>query len=106
MSRLRPTLEPGGDSPVVKDGTAYLLIYRSIQAESGGLLHGVLRNKRGQVCSIGRFFNAHPQHALPGGLIDEVAAVNDSMPAKTMAQRKRSVMKWLRWRMGELGLQP
>ena len=109
MSKLRPTLTTRltltiGYCP--SGGTLYLLIYRSIIGKGGGLLHGKLRNHRGQACSVGRYFNDHPGTTLPTRVVDEVASVNDSMPTKTMAQRKRAMLRWLRWRMGKEGLRP
>lgn len=105
MSKFRPTLSSNSTCPCLRDGTAYLTIYRSVQ-RAFGLLHGELENAEGQACAIGHFFKGHPGNALPNSLIDEVAAVNDSLPERTMRQRKRAVLKWLRWRMGQLGLQP
>lgn len=67
-----------------------------------GLLHGKLEAK-GAYCSIGSYFHVNGKTALPGALIDEVAAVNDSMPTLTPIQRKKRMMQWLKWRLADVG---
>lgn len=74
MSALRPTLKDADPrTPVMCDGTAYLLIYRAVQ-DAPGLLHGKLHDD-GNRCAIGHYFDRHHRTALPSALIDEVAAV-------------------------------
>lgn len=98
---LRPTLTDS-NMPCMKNGTAYLLIYRAV-ADAKGLVHGHLHDGR-ESCAIGSYFNQHRNTSLPNALINEVAAVNDSLPTKTPLQRKRAVMKWLRWRLNQLDM--
>lgn len=87
----------------MKGGTALLLIYKAVQA-APGLIHGRLHNERGAHCAIGNYFERHSNTALPNDLIDEVAAVNDSVPRATARQRKLHVARWLRWRLAQLGV--
>jgi hypothetical protein len=105
MAALRPTLktcEPGDKTPCMKNGTAYLLILKAIEPQ-GGLIHGKLHDA-GEHCAIGNYFEAQPKTSLPSGLIDEVAAVNDSVPHATKRQRKLFVMRWLKWKLAMLGM--
>jgi hypothetical protein len=104
MAKLRPTLSSAGkDTPIMRDGTAYLLIYNAVQ-DAPGLIHGKLRNGEGEYCAIGNYFERHARTGLPSELIDEVAAVNDSVPHKSMRQRKLLMLRWLRWRLNQLGV--
>lgn len=85
----------------MKDGTAYLMILNSIKCQNG-LIHGKLHN-HGEHCAIGSYFHLHNNTALPESLIDEVAAVNDSLPNASPKIRKREVMRWLKWKLDQLG---
>lgn len=101
-SKLRTGLVDAGpnDSPAPKGATAYLMIYNAVK-EQDGLIYGRLNNARGEHCAIGSYF-AQPRHCpLETRLIDEVAAVNDSMLNATPKQRKTMVLRWLRWKLGE-----
>ena len=106
MARLRPTLTDSTDpaTPCMKGGTAYLLIYRAIKDERV-LVHGKL-HEGSNSCAIGSYFNRHEKTCLPSALIDEVAAINDSVPQQTGVQRRKTVLKWLEWRMSKEGLTP
>lgn len=105
MSRLRPTLVSArpGDPPAPKGGTAYLLIFNAVRRQSG-LLHGALDNIYGEHCAIGCYFAEPKPLPLAFDLIDEVAAVNDSVPQLSKGGRKRHVLAWLRWRLAECGM--
>lgn len=102
MANLRPTLRSGSTKPCMENGTAYLLILKAVEP-SKGLIHGKLHD-HGEHCAIGNYFEAQPETSLPSALIDEVAAVNDSVPGATMRQRKLLVVKWLKWRLAALGM--
>lgn len=91
---------PGTYSP--KGATAYLMIYNAVR-EQDGLIHGRLHDG-GWSCAIGSYFDVNPKTALDYHLIDEVAAVNDSMPHATLKQRKEVVSRWLRWKLTQLGM--
>lgn len=103
MSVLRRELRSGSTLPCMKGGTAYLLIYRAVKDEPG-LIHGRLHDGRGSHCAIGNYFHKHGNTSLPEDLIDEVAAVNDSVPDASPRQRKLSVLRWLRWRLAKCGM--
>lgn len=102
-SRLRPTLVDGrSGAPCAAGGTAYLLIYESVK-QSEGLIHGRLHDGHGAHCAIGNYFERN-RLPLKYGIVDEVAAVNDSVPYKTPRQRKLHVLKWLRWRLASVNM--
>jgi hypothetical protein len=69
-----------------------------------GLIHGKLDNEKGEHCAIGNYFDVNPEAAMPVNIIDEIAAVNDSVPHYTKRQRKLHVVKWLRWRLAQLNM--
>lgn len=103
MSKLRPTLsdaKPG--TPCMKNGTAYLMILNAVEQQKG-LIHGEL-HAHGAHCAIGSYFDVNDRTCLPSALIDEVAAVNDSMPQLTPAARKKRMMQWLKWKLAEVGM--
>jgi hypothetical protein len=91
-----------GRTPCVTGGTAYLMILKAVEAQPG-LVHGRLHD-HGAHCAIGSYFDVNRRSTLQYALIDEVAAVNDSVPKYTRAQRKRYVKNWLRWKLGTLGM--
>jgi hypothetical protein len=103
MTALRPDC---GDAPPEQfaphNGTAYLMIYNAVKGKRGliaGRLHAY-----GESCAVGSFFDVNPKCALYKSLIDEVAAVNDSLPSATPRQRRVHVMRWLRWKLAHLGM--
>lgn len=103
MQHLRPECkqaDPG--TPCPTNGTAYLLVYNAVKAESG-LIRGRLHDK-GMHCAIGSTFTAQPNIALPTNFIDEVAMVNDSAPTVSPRQRRLIVLRWLRWKLNQLGM--
>lgn len=101
-SQLRPeTATADRGQYTVRDGTAYLMIYSAVKSKKF-LIHGRL-HAFGASCAIGSFWDVNPKCALPGALIDEVAAVNDSLPHATSKQRRAHVLRWLGWRLAQLG---
>lgn len=98
MSSLRP--ECGSSSkPAIPYDTALYLIRDSV-AKRKGLIHGRLRDGRGGTCAIGAFFCDNPNAVVHSHLIDEVAAVNDSIPpSATPQERWKKVNGWLRWKL-------
>lgn len=101
-STLRPELKPGnGKAYCPTGGTAYLMIFSAVQAQPG-LVHGKLHD-HGASCAIGSYFDVN-RASLPWALIDEVAAVNDSVPHLSERQRKQHVARWLRWKLKQLGM--
>lgn len=102
MSRLRPTLGTNSKKPCMENGTAYLMILNAVETQPG-LIHGKLQ-AHGEYCAIGSYFEINAATSLPETLIDEVAAVNDSMPHVSSRQRKVRVARWLRWKLTSLGM--
>ena len=101
MSKLRPECSDSKD-PALPDATALFLI-RDAVAKRRSLIHGRLRDNRGGNCAIGAFWADNPKTTLNSSLIDEVAAVNDSVPTNsTPHQRWKKVNEWLRWRIKTL----
>jgi hypothetical protein len=102
MSKLRPecgSAEPGSAIP---DDTALFLIRDSV-ARRRSLIYGRLHDGRGRSCAIGAFWEDNPRTALKSSLIDEVAAVNDSIPASaTPHERWKKVNSWLRFKVAAL----
>lgn len=104
MSRLRPeTRNADAREPCLYDGAAYFAIYNAVR-EQDGLIHGRLNNAAGEHCAIGSYFALKKHVCLPQNIIDEVAAVNDSMPQASTIYRKRQVVRWLKWKLGTLGM--
>jgi len=105
MSRLRPTLCKGAkDDPCLYNGTAYYAIFNAVR-DQHGLIHGKLEDGSGHYCAIGSFFHNVKGTTLPTDIVDEVAAVNDSMPHATAKQRQQRVLQWLRWKLRSLGFE-
>lgn len=101
MSKLRPELTSGGTEKYCPEhGTALLMTLNAVKTKRG-LAHGQL-HKCGESCAVGSYFDVNPNCYFPGGLTDEVAAVNDSMPNATPRARKVMVMRWLRWKLSLL----
>lgn len=103
MSKLRPEVHdaaPGSYTPT--GGTAYLMVYNAIK-EKDRLIHGRL-HAWGESCAIGSFWDTNPKCALQNDFIDEIAAVNDSVPKASPRQRRIVVSRWLRWKLASLGM--
>ena len=98
MSVLRP--ECGNSTrPALSDETALYLIRDSV-ARRRELIFGRLHDGYGAHCAIGAFWEDNPKATLNSSLIDEVAAVNDSVPpGATSHERWRKVNSWLRWKI-------
>lgn len=105
MSHMRPSLRTASKydtDPTMTGGTAYLMIYNAVVARER-LVHGKLQD-HGDFCAIGSYFQTNPNTCLPVALIDEVAAVNDSMPTVSDRERRIRVSRWLRWKLADLGM--
>lgn len=103
MSVLRPSMTTNSDKPAPTGGTAYLMILKAVEREPG-LIHGKLHDDDAKSCAIGSYFNVNKTTALRTSMVDEVAAVNDSVPHMTPRGRKRFVMTWLKWKLATLGM--
>jgi hypothetical protein len=89
-------LEDGKGSALPYD-TALFLIRDSV-ARRRSLIYGRLE-AHGKYCAIGAFFHDNPNAELATALIDEVAAVNDSVPrSATPKERWKKVNEWLRFK--------
>jgi hypothetical protein len=98
MSKLRPEC---GDSkePAIPNDTALFLI-RDAVARRRGLIHGRLHDRKGGHCAMGCFWTDNPNATVNSDLLDEVAAVNDSVPPSATAQQRwKKVNEWLRWKI-------
>lgn len=102
MSNLRPELRDATDETALPDDTALFLIRDSVAARRS-LIYGRLHDGKGDHCAIGCFFSDNPRAVLHSSLIDEVAAVNDSIPpSATPHERWKKVNSWLRFKIASL----
>lgn len=102
MSKLRPECGSAAPGSSLPDDTALFLI-RDAVARRRSLIHGRLHDNQGRSCAIGAFWEDNPNTALKSSLIDEVAAVNDSIPkTATPHERWKKVNEWLRFKIASL----
>lgn len=102
MSKLRAVGTRNSNDPALADDTALFLICRSVSRRRS-LIHGRLKDGEGHYCAIGAFWEDHPGTTLHTALIDEVAAVNDSVPlSATAKERWKTVNSWLRFKLASL----
>ena len=102
MSKLRPECSTSKRGDAMPDDTALYLI-RDAVMKRRGLIGGRLHDGAGNHCAVGCFWADNPNVALHAALIDEVAAVNDSVPATaTPQERWKKVTGWLRWKLNVL----
>lgn len=103
MSKLRPEAKSGDGKKYAPTGpTAYLMVYNAVKSKDfliSGRLHAW-----GASCAIGSFWDVNPNCSLYSDFIDEVAAVNDSVPKATPRQRRTIVLRWLRWKLAQSGM--
>lgn len=98
MSKLRPECRDG-TGPSLPDDTALFLIADSV-AKRRSLIYGKLNDGKGHHCALGSFWADNPKAAVSSRLVDEVAAVNDSVPPTASAQERwKKVQGWLRWKL-------
>ena len=104
MSRLRPEIDrwTGRADYSPEGGTAYLMIYNAVKTKDR-LITGRL-HAHGESCAVGSFYDVNPRCGLPTALVDEVAAVNDSVKNVTDRQRRLVVLRWLRWKLTQVGM--
>lgn len=97
MSILRPECGTT-NKPALPNDTALFLIRDSV-ARRRELIYGRLHD-RGRHCAMGAFWEDNPGAVVLSSLIDEVAAVNDSIPpTATVRERWQKVNSWLRWKI-------
>lgn len=98
MSKLRPECGSSKE-PAIPDETALYLI-RNAVAKRRSLIYGRLRDGNGRNCAMGCFWEDNPKATLRAALIDEVAAINDSVPKTATAHERWKVVNgWLRWKL-------
>ncbi len=101
MSKLRPECKDSTGT-ALPDDTALFLIRNSV-AKRRSLIYGRLHDGQGAHCAIGAFWADNPNTTLHSSLIDEVAAVNDSIPpTATPHERWKKVNSWLRFKIATL----
>lgn len=102
MSKLRQMRPADPSTPCMSNGTAYYMILSAVQQQRW-LIHGTLHD-HDEYCAIGSYFEVNKRTCLPMTLVDEVAAVNDSVPHLSNRQRKLHVARWLRWKLQQPGM--
>jgi hypothetical protein len=102
---LRPELLRGtAKGTWVPRDTALFLIRDAVQRRRG-LIHGRLDGPAGAHCALGAFWEDNPRLTLDWEVVEEVAAVNDSLgPQATPKDRWSKVMSWLRWKVRVMAL--
>ena len=101
MSSLRPECITSHDA-ALPDDTALFLI-RDAVGSCRALIYGRLDDQEGGHCALGQFWKYNPHTTLRSSLIEEVAAVNDSIPpSATPHQRWKKVNSWLRFKIASL----
>lgn len=100
MTKFRPECHKAcADEDALPDDTALFLI-RDAVLKRRMLIYGRLHDGAGHHCAIGAFWADNPKVVLNADLIDEVAAVNDSVPRNaTPEERWKKVSEWLRWKV-------
>jgi len=101
MSKLRPECGPAGpnDPPALPRETLLFLIRDSV-ARRRELIYGRLHGPKETHCAMGAFWADNPKLTVPSDLVDEVAAVNDSVPpTSTPKERWEKVNSWLRFKL-------
>ena len=105
MSELRPECKTSYGGKSIPYDTALYLIRDSV-ARRRSLIFGKLNDGKGGHCAIGSFWQDNPGTILTSALVDEVAAVNDSVPpSATPHERWKKVNSWLRWKIRVLANQ-
>ncbi len=101
MSKFRPECSDSTKT-ALPDDTALFLIRESV-AKRRCLIWGKLHDGHGNHCAIGAFWEDNPRTTLHSSLIDEVAAVNDSVPpSATPQERWKKVNSWLRFKIAAI----
>lgn len=102
MSKLRPETVHSPMARALPDATALFLIRDSV-AKRRALIYGRLDDGIGNHCALGAFWHDNPKAVLNDSLVEEVAAVNDSvLPSATPHQRWKKVNEWLRFKIATL----
>jgi len=82
-----------------------LFLVRDAVERRRELIYGKLSDDLGGHCAMGAFWEDNPRLVVNGSLVDEVAAVNDSLPrSATPKERWALVRSWLRWKIRSLAV--
>lgn len=100
MSKLRPECI-STSNPRIPDETVLFLVRQAVGRRTG-LIHGRLDGAVGEHCALGCFWEDHPHAVVSMNLIDEIAAVNDSLPKATPKERWKMVNSWLRLKLATI----
>jgi hypothetical protein len=93
-SSLRPECVDAPGRPALSNDTALYLIRDSV-ARRRSLIFGRLHDGRGGHCAMGCFWQDNPRAVVNASLVEEVAAVNDSLPkTATPHDRWKKVNGW------------
>lgn len=100
MSTLRPECNDNPHKkPCLPDSMALRGVYKAVKKRRV-LGYGKLRSSQGP-CAMGCFWDDNPEFAVNAGVLEQVAAVNDSVPpTATRSERRRHVLRWLEWKLG------
>jgi hypothetical protein len=102
MSKFRAKDTEDAKGTALPDETALFLIRESV-ARRKTLIYGMLHGPNGEHCALGCFWEDNPKAILNTTLVDEVAAVNDSVPPGASPKvRWKKVNSWLRFKIASL----
>lgn len=100
-SKLRPECGSGNGVALPEDTALFLI--RDAVARRRVLIGGRLHDGKGHHCAMGAFWEDNPKLTVSWKLLEEVAAVNDSVPASaTPQERWKKVNSWLRFKIKAL----
>ena len=96
---LRPECRDAVSGPATSDETVLFLIKESVERRKG-LIRGRLHDGNGGHCAMGCMWADNPKVVVRSALLEEVATVNDSVPATaTPQERWKTVRSWLRLKL-------
>lgn len=100
MSELRPECTTSNKPRTFGDAAATWKIYDAVRKRRS-LGFGKLDTDDGKHCAMGCFWEDNPRSVVSSKLIDEIAAVNDSVPPTAKpSERRKHVLRWLEWKLG------
>lgn len=106
MSKLRPECSTTKDaSRTIYGHVAYRRIFTAL-SERRGLIFGKLDGPDGSHCAMGQFWAVNPGTTVPSDIVDEIAAVNDSVkPGDSKFKRWQRVREYLRIKLATYGVE-
>jgi hypothetical protein len=103
VSELRPECRIVDPRALALPNDTVLFLVRDSVAKRRSLIRGRLHDGLGNHCAMGCFWADNPNAVVNSIFIDEVAAVNDSLPATaTPHERWKKVNSWLRFKIKSL----